>query len=213
MKPVRYITWLCALAGLALSAANTQAATSNDLPRCVDTTYSSSGMGSCGGDNLNSGVIKVNSSGSVAVTVRGALADPYSLYEVYWLSIGEPATSAHLVGNFVTDCNGDSVKSSGTPGPATLKTISKASEINSTAYTNIFTAVGNISAGVFLLYNRGPFSYDPTSAPPCKPSALSEYNTTNSPNDSGATKTTTPFANPAVSLGTDSVQFLSGYHN
>lgn len=213
MKPIRYLALLSTLACLALSAANAEAATNNDLVRCTDTTYSSSGMGGCGGDNLNSGVIKVNSTGTVSVTVRGALADPYSLYEVYWLSIGEPVTSAHLVGNFVTDCNGDSVKNSGTPGPATLKTISKASEINSAAYTSIFTTAGNISAGVFLLYNRGPYSYDPTSAPPCKPSALSEYNTTNSPNDSGATKTTTPFANPPVSLGVDAVQFLSGYHN
>ncbi len=211
MKTIHLTISMLALALTMLIPANAEAAR-NDLVRCSETGYVGSSPDSCGGDNLSQGIIQISATGKVAVTVTGALADPYSLYEVYWLHVGEAVSSAHLIGNFVTDCNGDSIKNTGTAGIAWLKTIVQASDIKSTAYANIYTLVGNASSGVFLVYNRGPYSYDPNVTTPCNPKKLTEYNTTSSPNDTGAAKATTPFANPAV-IPDEKIQFMSGYHN
>ncbi|TAN53320.1 MAG: hypothetical protein EPN21_01680 [Methylococcaceae bacterium] len=213
MKIMRVIVSILALVSTAVVDA--QAASSNDLDRCSETGYVGSSADSCGGDDLTRGIIQVSRSGKVAVTVTGAEADPlypYNLYEVYWLPVGEAVTSAQLIGNFVTDCNGNSIKNSGRPGIAWLKTISKAADITSTSYSNIYTLVGNISSGVFLVYDRGPYSYTSSITAPCNPATLSEYNTTTSPNDGSAAKSTTPFANPVV-VPDYRIQFMSGYHN
>lgn len=215
MKFMRVIITILALVYAALATAGAQAASSNDLDRCSETGYVGSSADSCGGDDLRRGIIQVSRSGKVAVTVTGAQADPlypYNLYEVYWLPVGEAVASAQLIGNFVTDCNGDSVKSSGRPGIAWLKTIAKAADITSTSYADIYTLAGNVSSGVFLVYDRGPYSYTASITPPCNPVTLSEYNTTTSPNDSSAAKSTTAFANPVV-VPDYRIQFLSGYHN
>lgn len=212
MKTMQLTASMLTLALTMLVPANAQATSKNDLVRCGETGYVGSSADSCGGDNLTKGIIQVSATGKVSVTVTGALADPYSLYEVYWLHTGEIASDAHLIGNFVTDCNGDSIKNSGTAGPALLKTIDQASDIKSTAYANIYSLVGNASSGVFLVYNRGPYSYDPNVSAPCNPKTLTEYNTTSSPNDTGSAKATTPFANPSV-VADYRIQFMSGYHN
>jgi hypothetical protein len=200
---------------LSLASISVQAGSTNDLVRCVDTTYISSGLGAtCGGDTLASGVIRVTPTGNISVLVQDASAEPFTLYEVYWLSVGEPVASAQLLGHFVTDCKGNSVRSSGLPGIALVKPISRAIDIAFAVPTDMTTTVGNASSGVFLVYSRGPYSYN-TPTPPCNPRKLGEYNTTTSPHDNTATKKATPFANPVVTPGTDTpgtnLQFLSGY--
>lgn len=215
MKIIRLTASILALACTALVSANANAASKNDLVRCSETGYVGSSADSCGGDNLTRGAIQVSPSGKVSVAINGAEADPlypYNLYEVYWLSVGEAVSAAQLIGNFVTDCTGNSIKNSGAPGIAWLKTISTAADIASTSYANIYTLVGNVKSGVFLVYDRGPYSYDANITSPCNPKTLSEYNTTSSPNDTGAAKSTTPFANPPV-VPDYRIQFMSGYHN
>lgn len=210
MKIIRLATLILASAFVITTTAN--AASKNDLVRCSETGYVGSSADSCGGDNLTQGAIQVSASGKVSVAVTGAVADPYSLYEVYWLTVGNSVSAAQLIGNFVTDCNGNSIKNSGRAGSAWLKTITTAADISSTSYANIYTLVGNASSGVFLVYDRGPYSYDPNITAPCNPKTLSEYNTTSSPNDAGVAKSTTPFANPSV-VPDYRIQFMSGYHN
>ena len=211
MNYLKLTSALFALIGTTLLANNTTlAASKNDLGRCLETGYIGSTSDSCGGNNLKSGVIQVTSSGKVSVTVKGALADPYSLYEVYWLPTGNTATTAQLIGNFVTDCHGDSIQNSGSAGTASLKTITNATEIKSSHYANIFSLVGNVRSGVFLVYDRGPYSYD-TTATLCKPTSLTEYTTINSQKDTSVTKSTSAFANPPV-VQDFRIQFMSGYH-
>lgn len=215
MNIMRLTTTILVLLCMASLSISVRAASSNDLDRCSETGYVGSSADSCGGDDLTRGIIQVNAAGKVAVTVTGATADPlypYNLYEVYWLPVGESVTAAQLIGNFVTDCGGNSVKNSGRPGTAWLKPIAKAADISSTSYANIYTLVGNISSGVFLVYDRGPYSYTSSITPPCNPTTLSEYNTTTSQYDTGASKSTTSFANPVV-VPDYRIQFLSGYHN
>lgn len=210
MKIIRLTVLMLVLASMVMTTA--KAASKNDLVRCSETGYVGSSADSCGGDNLTRGNIQVTPSGKVSVAVSGAEADPlypFNLYEVYWLPVGGLVSDARLIGNFVTDCNGSSVKNSGNPGVAFLKTITMASEISSTAYANIYTLVGNVGSGVFLVYDRGPYSY---AATPCNPRTLAEYNTSSSPNDMGSTNLTTPFANPSV-VSDYRIQFMSGYHN
>ncbi len=167
------------------------------LVPCTNTTFSSSSLGSCGGDALTTGSVAL-SGGNIVVSVKGALADPFNLYEVYWLPIGMPVTAAVLLDNFVTDCNG-------TANKAGLKPIAKGSDARTSVgvKTNIHTRVGNSSAGNFLIYSRGPYAAD-TNAD-CK---ADTYNTTVSPNDTRAANT---LANPPVTLGIDEVQFISGF--
>lgn len=212
MKTIRIIFSILILFSLGFATTVLATTSKNNLVRCSETGYVGSSIDSCGGDNLTHGVIQVTASGKIAVTVHGAVADPalpFNLYEVYWLPVGQTPSTALLIGNFVTDCNGDSVKNSGNPGTAYLKTIAQAADIKSTSYANIFTLVGNISSGVFLVYDRGPFSNTDT---PCNPKKLTEYNTSFSPNDTSATNMTTPFANLAV-VPDYRIQFMSGYHN
>lgn len=190
----------CVLA-LAFSAATPLAQAASyrtDLVRCSDTGFGST-LGICGGDDLASGGISLAGGGKIAVAVKGALASPFSLYEVYWLPIGAAVTSAVLVGNFATDCNGNAkaiLKTINTPDQALSKTGTK---------INLFTAAGTIDAGNFIVYDRGPWGHDDLNAD-CEPD---NYNTTMTPND---TDPTNPLANPTVVLGVDGVQFLSGYH-
>ena len=169
------------------------------LVRCTDTNFGASSMGTCGGDALTAGSLTL-SGGSMVVTVKGALAEPLNLYEVYWLPIGSPVTSAVLLDNFVTDCNGAASK-------ASLKPIVKASDTRTAAgtKTNLYSKVGNTSAGNFLVYSRGPWAADTNGD--CKPDT---YNTIVSPAD---TSPANPLANPPVTPGIDDVQFISGFTN
>lgn len=215
MKILSSIAFMSVLVIFSLTSINAIATSTTDLVRCSDTTYLSSNMGAvCGGDTLTRGLINVTPSGNVSVLIQNALASPFNLYEVYWLSIGDPVTSARLLGNFVTDCKGNSVKNSGLPGVSLVKPITMAADIATTTPTNIFTTVGNQSSGIFLVYSRGPYSYQSATAP-CKTTKLSEYNTTNSQHDNTVARNMTPFANPTVTPGVDTpgtnLQFLSGY--
>lgn len=173
-----------------------------DLVRCTHTDYATNG-GICGGDNLVSGSINVLNgklmSGRVSVTVKGALAEPFNLYEVYWLPIGAASVDAIYVGNFATDCNGDAKA-------AILKTINTPKQALNTGLgvkANLFTAVGSMSAGNFILYSRGPWGDDTNGD--C---VADTYNTTTNPAD---TDPSHALANPTINLSSDGVQFISGF--
>jgi hypothetical protein len=75
-----------------------------DVVRCADTTWSTSGAGTCGGDSLTTGVgssIALNSfSGSASVSLKGASV--LNLYEVAYLPVGLPAASAITLGQVCT---------------------------------------------------------------------------------------------------------------
>lgn len=186
------------LAVAAVTAAPQAHAYQADLLRCVTTSFATTGLGTCGGDNLTAGQIGISPGGVVGVKVRGALADPFNLYEVYWLPIGSSVINAVYVGNFATNCSGRAnqplkqiVTPADVPGPG------GALDIN--------TLVGSASAGNFLVYSRGPWATS-TDAD-CAPET---FNTTVSPTD---TDPNNPLANPTVNLTTDAVQFISGYEN
>ncbi|MGI9211582.1 MAG: hypothetical protein ACR2HF_03850, partial [Methylococcaceae bacterium] len=167
-----------------------------DLVRCADSHFSKS-LGTCGGDALVTGRIGLTAQATL-IKADGALADPYNLYEVYWLAIGDAVADAVPAGQFVTDCKGNA--------RGALTGISTATDALNTASatpTVIYPTAGNISAGVFLVYSRGPWAQD--SDGDC---VADVYNTVVSPSDTDASHV---LANPPVSLGIDAVQFLSGY--
>ncbi len=137
----------------------------------------------------------------VAVGITGA--NPFNFYEVYWLPVGQPITSAVKLGGFLTDCNGN------TPNPvrpSLLREITSATDGRSGTVVDFSTTVGaTAGAGVFLAYSRGPFSYDdPVTTCPWP----TTFNTVNSMYDTDATA---PLANPAVDLSVDSIQYISGF--
>ncbi|MGI9213345.1 MAG: hypothetical protein ACR2HF_12815, partial [Methylococcaceae bacterium] len=197
----KLLTAAASLMALATSPSNTWAVTPPDyqtaLVRCTDTTFSSSSMGTCGGDALTVGTVQIKS-GNIVVNVTGALADPFTLYEVYWLPIGHSVLDAVLLNNFTTNCKG-------TATSAILKKIVTAKDavVAAGSKTNMYTAVGNTGAGSFIVYSRGPYGVDTTGK--C---VANTYNTTVSPTDTKAANT---LANPPVLLGVDEVQFISGY--
>ena len=159
--------------------------------RCVDTSWNSTGT--CGGDNITFGTINIAAGGGMTVNVDNALADPFNLYELYWLPIGSAVTSAIYVGAFGTDCSGDY------NGP--LRSITTGVSVVSGPLTNFVTLVGAQSAGNFLIYSRGPWGF--TDDGTCKPVTLNVV-----PLGGPATN---PLANPTVTLGTSLVQFIPGY--
>jgi hypothetical protein len=151
--------------------------------------------GVCGGDNLTQGQINIKDSGVVRVGVREALADPFNLYEVYWLPIGAALTDAVKVGNFATDCDGNAA----TP----LKDITTPDDVMHGAPMSMYTQVGDVSAGNFLVYSRGPWALDDDGD--C---SINQFNTV--PLGTDPMKA---LANPVVDLATSGVQFISGYQN
>jgi len=163
----------------------------SQLVRCSETPWT----GVCGGDNLAQGQINIKDGGVVRVGVREALADPFNLYEVYWLPIGAAVTDAVKVGNFATDCDGNAATS--------LKDITTPHDILHGALINMYTQVHDVSAGNFLVYSRGPsaFDYDGDCS-------IDQLNTVPL-----GTDPMQPLANPVVDLATSGVQFISGYQN
>ncbi len=179
------------------------AASKNELQVCSTTQfengiYSSVYGLSCGGDNLEEGRIAVTHDGKVAVSIQGALADPFNLYEVYWMPIGgDPSSSAGQlikVGNFITDCDGNS--------RMLLKDLERASDLANSP-VDITTKVDAHSAGTFWVYSRGPYAH--TDRGDCRPTY---FNTVVSDSD---TDPANDFANPEVNTDSDLVQFISGY--
>jgi hypothetical protein len=167
-----------------------------DLVRCSETGFEATTGVPCGGDDLTKGRIGVTPSGVVKVGVLEALAEPFNLYEVYWLPVGETVANAVFVGNFATDCNGNA--------RTVLREIVTPADIRRGTVMNIFTEVGVPDAGVLLVYSRGPWGFDDADGD-CRPDT---FNT--APVGTDPTK---PLANPTVDLTGDGVQFLSGYTN
>jgi|GEM_PF-3065114 len=166
------------------------------LIRCADSHFSKS-LGTCGGDALAQGRIALTPKATLIKT-EGALADPFNLYEVYWLALGDTLADAVPAGNFVTDCKGNARGS--------LTTLTTANEaLNPTATTPVilYPTAGYLSAGVFLVYSRGPWAQDNDGD--C---VADTYNTVVNGADTDASHA---LANPPVILGVDNVQFLSGY--
>ncbi len=180
---------LCTLLGAAQAnaAAPPPPLMSGQWVRCAETAWAGS---ACGGDDLAMGRFTVLAGGVVTTRVEGALADPFNLYEVYWLPIGAQVTSATLVGNFATDCNG----AAATP----LKLISTPAQVLAGAPVNVMSLTGTTAAGHFLVYSRGPWGFDDANAD-CLPDTLN------------STSKVAPLANPQVDLATSGVQFISGF--
>ena len=174
-----------------------QAFVVSDLLRCSDLIGFDARMGvACGGDNLVSGSVAITPSGAVAVNVQGALPDPFVLYEVYWLPSGEPVPNAILLGNFTTDCHGNS--------GMLLRTISAPIHQILGSPIDITTLVGPFDSGLFLVYSRGPMGFDDFDAD-CRPDTLNTV--------PPGTDPILPLANPPVNLPGDVLQFVSGYQN
>ncbi len=166
------------------------------LIRCVDSHFSKS-LGTCGGDALVKGHIAMTPKATL-IKADGALADPFNLYEVYWLALGDNVADAVLAGNVVTDCKGNA--------RGALTTITTASDaLNAATATPvvIYPTAGEMGAGVFLVYSRGPWAHD--SDGDC---VADTYNTIVNWADTDASHA---LANPPVIPGIDNVQFLSGY--
>jgi len=166
------------------------------LIRCVDSHFSKS-LGTCGGDALVNGHIAMTPKATL-IKADGALADPFNLYEVYWLALGDNVADAVLAGNVVTDCKGNA--------RGALTTITTASDaLNAATATPvvIYPTAGEMGAGVFLVYSRGPWAHD--SDGDC---VADTYNTIVNGADTDASHA---LANPPVIPGIDNVQFLSGY--
>jgi hypothetical protein len=138
--------------------------------------------------------IKLPIGGRVVVSATGA--QHLNLYEVYWLP--SPSTSfstAKLVGNFATDCIGNSIDT-------LVRPISKASDINASTAPRLATMVGTVKGtGMYLVYSRGPYGSDTNGD--CR---ADTYNTTTSPTD---TDSSHPLANPAVGSLSSGIQFVS----
>lgn len=190
-------------------SADSSAATEQQLLRCMDTQFEQGAYGQyygmtyhgtdqvCGGDDLGSGSIRINDDGTIAVTLDSANHDPFVMYEVYWIPVGQdPVTHRVMVGNILTDCNGDADN--------TLRDISAPIDALTGSEVDIVSRVGNKDAGNFYFYSRGPWGF--TDDGTCLPAT---FNTTDG----------TPYgnvANPVLWGGTsnplfDGVQFISGY--
>ena len=113
----------------------------------------------CGGDTLDKGSIGVFANRFIRVRLDNANTDPFVLYEVYYVSIGDdPATDKTMVGNLMTDCNGDA--------NGVLKDMTRPIDIVAGSPVNIKVRVGDENAG-FFFYSRGPYGY--TDDGSCRP--------------------------------------------
>ncbi len=199
---------LTAFAALGFSA-HSLAATEQQLLRCTDTQFEQGAYGQyygmtyhgtsnvCGGDDLGSGSIAINDNGTISVELVAANHDPFVLYEVYWIPVGQdPVTHRVMVGNLLTDCDGNANN--------TLRDISAPIDATTGAEVDISVRVGNKDAGNFYLYSRGPWGF--TDDGTCSPSTYNttdgtEYGNVGNPVLWGST------SNPLF----DGVQFISGY--
>ena len=158
------------LAGLA-GAGPVAADTRQQLLRCDDTNLEDGAYGQyygmdfygtdeiCGGDTLDKGSIGVFANRFIRVRLDNANTDPFVLYEVYYVSIGDdPATDKTMVGNLMTDCNGDA--------NGVLKDMTRPIDIVAGSPVNIKVRVGDENAG-FFFYSRGPYGY--TDDGSCRP--------------------------------------------
>ncbi len=185
------------------------AATEQQVLRCNDTKFEQGAYGKyfgmtyhgtdqvCAGDSLGSGTIGINDDGTIRVLLNAANHNPFVMYEVYWIPVGnDPVLERVMVGNILTDCNGDANN--------TLRDISAPADQYTAAEVDISVRVGNKDAGNFYFYSRGPYGFNDDGT--CKPL---NYNT--SDNTEYGT-----VANPVLWGGTsnpffDGVQFISGY--
>ena len=193
------------LAGLA-GAGPVAADTREQLLRCDDTNLEDGAYGQyygmdfygtdeiCGGDTLDKGSIGVFANRFIRVRLDNANTDPFVLYEVYYVSIGDdPATDKTMVGNLMTDCNSDA--------NGVLKDMTRPIDIVADSPVNIKLRVGDENAG-FFFYSRGPYGY--TDDGSCRPTIF---------NTSDGTRHGT-FNNPSLwggGTGFDLIQFVSGY--
>jgi hypothetical protein len=192
-----------------LFVATSHASTLQQLLRCSDTQFEQGAYGQyygqtyhstdqvCGGDSLGSGLVKIRNDGRVFVKLVNANNDPFVMYEIYWLPIGQdPVTHRVYLGNVLTDCNGNA--------NTLLRPIDSPIDSRNAAPTNITTEVGVKDSGQFLFYSRGPWG--DTDDGNCKPT---NFNTSNNNYDG-------TLNNPELWGGTsnalfDGVQFISGY--
>ena len=193
------------LAGFSV-AGPVAADTRQQLLRCDDTNLEDGAYGQyygmdfygtdeiCGGDTLDKGSIGVFANRFIRVRLDNANTDPFVLYEVYYVSIGDdPATDKTMVGNLMTDCNGDA--------NGVLKDMTRPIDIVAGSPVNIKVRVGDENAG-FFFYSRGPYGY--TDDGSCRPTIF---------NTSDGTRHGT-FNNPSLGgggTGFDLIQFVSGY--
>ncbi len=189
------------------TTASVSADTRQQLLLCNDTNLEDGAFGTqygmtyhgttevCGGDTLDRGSIGVVANRFIRVRLDNANMDPFVLYEVYYVSIGDdPATDKTMVGHVLTDCNGDA--------NGLLKDMTAPIHKFTHGPVNIRTRVGNQNAGVFFLYSRGPYGF--TDDGSCRPTTL---------NTSDGTPGGT-FNNPSLwggGAGFDVIQFVSGY--
>ena len=148
--------------------------TREQLLRCDDTNLEDGAYGQyygmdfygtdevCGGDTLDKGSIGVFANRFIRVRLDNANTDPFVLYEVYYVSIGDdPATDKTMVGNLMTDCNGDA--------NGVLKDMTRPIDIVAGSPVNIKVRVGDENAG-FFFYSRGPYGY--TDDGSCRPTTF-----------------------------------------
>src|SRR6266511_906835 len=159
----------------------------SQLVRCSETPWT----GACGGDSLAEGHVNLMDGGLVRLGVQEALADPFNLYEVYWMPIGAAVAEAVRVGNFATDCYGNVL--------TLLRDIATPDDVTHGTPVNMYTRVSNVSAGNFLVYSRGPWAFDYNGD--C---SIDQFNTVPL-----GTDPLQPLANPPVDLSTGGVQFIS----
>ena len=194
------------LAGLA-GAGPVAADTRQQLLRCDDTNLEDGAYGLfygmdyygttevCGGDTLDKGAIGGVANRFIRVRLDNANTDPFVLYEVYYVSIADdPATDKTMVGNLMTDCNGDA--------KGMLKDMTRPVDIFLGSPVNIKMRVGDENAGFFFFYSRGPYGW--TDDGSCRPTTF---------NTSDGTRHGT-FNNPPLwegDPGFDLIQFVSGY--
>ena len=209
MKNLTRLTQIAVAVCTLWNSGSAFAATEQQLLRCSDTQFEQGAYGQyygmtyhgtdsvCGGDDLGSGTVGINDDGTIHVTMTDANHDPFVMYEVYWIPVGQdPVTHRVMVGNILTDCDGNADN--------TLRDISSPADQYSGAEVDITARVGNKDAGNFYFYSRGPYGHNDDGT--CQPlnyntSDNTENGTVNNPVLWGST------SNPLF----DGVQFISGY--
>lgn len=152
----------------------------------------------CGADPLKTGRLnvdlKIAPAGRVVVATTGA--QPFNLYEVYFVPHGSTSTTAAVkVGQFATECSGTAIDNR-------VRTITKAADITTSTAPQLSALTGSAhGGGAFFVYSRGPWGSDTNGD--C---TADRFNTTSSPTDSNANN---PLANPAIGSLTSGLQFVS----
>lgn len=180
--------------------------TRQQLLRCADTGLEAGAYGDygvtyhgtravCGGDTLDKGKIGIVANRYVRVRLDNANTDPFVLYEIYFVPFGaDPTTGKIMVGNLMTNCNGDA--------NGLLKDMTTPRDKFRAHPVNIKLRVGDEAIGAFFFYSRGPYGFVDDGG--CRPTTL---------NTSDGTPDGT-FNNPVLwegGPGFDRIQFISGY--